>query len=226
MEQLGRIGVDVARLSVVHVAGTKGKGSTVAMTEALLRQDGIKTGMFVSPHLVEPRERIRINGKPLSEAQFADFFWRTLEGLQPSPPPFFRFLNCMSFLVFQELAVDVAVVEVGVGGRACSTNVVSPVVTAITRLGYDHMDVLGSTLTEIAAEKAGIIKQRVPCFASPQLPEGEQELRRRAAERESELVFVEPLAAETRLGPEGDFQRLKQFSGLPPHEPAATPIQH
>lgn len=170
---LERLGVDVKKLNVLHVAGTKGfffffssfflfpsprclpyctlrvrshalplgKGSVCAMTEALLRTNGAHTGMFISPHLVEPRERIRIGGRPLSEDQFARFFWRTFDVLSEgaSVPPFFRFLNCMGFLVFQEEAVDVAVVEVGVGGRACSTNVVHPVATAVTRLGFDHM---------------------------------------------------------------------------------------
>lgn len=214
MTHLELLGVDIKKLSVVHVAGTKGKGSVCALTESIVRAHGFTTGTFISPHLVEPRERIRLQGRPISRDMFAKYFFETealLSAKKDAPlPPFFRFLSAMAFLVFQREQVQLAVVEVGVGGRTCSTNVVHPVVTAITRLGYDHMDVLGPTLTNIAFEKAGIMKHGAPCFSSPQEPEPAAELERVAAERLVKLQYVSASDMPPGCPPlalEGEHQR-------------------
>ena len=123
---LSRIETDISKLSVIHVAGTKGKGSTCAFTESILRGKSFKTGLFTSPHLVEPRERIKINGKPISETLFSNYFWKIYQKLKdtscegtnyPQFPPFFRFMTLMAFNVFIEEKVDVSIIEVGIGGR-------------------------------------------------------------------------------------------------------------
>lgn len=224
LHHLRVLDVDVDRLSVVHVAGTKGKGSVCQFVESVVRHEKphFKTGTFISPHLIEPRERIRLQGKPVSRDLFAQYFWLTYDRLSQAPqegsfvkvPPFFRFLNCMSFLLFQQEKVDLCVVEVGVGGRTCSTNVVSPVACGITRLGYDHMDVLGPTLTHIAFEKAGIMKPGVVCFSEPQQDEPTAELKKQASLRPSHLEFTDAVAPDVKLGLEGEFQRYNAQLGL------------
>lgn len=181
-------------LAIVHVAGTKGKGSTCAFTESLLRSHGYKTGLFTSPHLVEVRERIQIQGAPIAYADFVSCFWeihRTLtaatppEGIAPVPG-YFRFLTLVALLAFSRHNVDVAIMEVGLGGRLDSTNIhPRPVVTGITHLGLDHVSILGNSLHQIGYEKAGIFKPNVPAFTSPQAPEAMAALKHRAQELES-----------------------------------------
>ena len=171
-------------LRFVHIAGTKGKGSVAALLDAILRAAGYTTGLFTSPHLVSFRERIRINGVPVSEADMA----RLVATIQPAieavrasgklnPATFFEAYTAMAFVEFARQQVDFGLVEVGLGGRLDSTNLIHPIVTAITTLGLDHTEILGETLAEIAAEKAGIMKPGVPCIAAPQKPEAEAVLR-------------------------------------------------
>ena len=167
-DYLARLQLDVSRLKVVHVAGTKGKGSTCTMVESILRTKGYRTALYTSPHLVDVRERIRINGALLPKEAFSRFFWEVHEQLRhtadapstrfPAMPGYFRFLTLLAFKVFLSLGVDVAVIEVGLGGRLDATNVVSPLVCGITSLDYDHTNVLGNTLAEIAFEKAASLK--------------------------------------------------------------------
>ena len=167
-DYLARLQLDVSRLKVVHVAGTKGKGSTCTMVESILRTKGYRTALYTSPHLVDVRERIRINGALLPKEDFSRFFWEVHEQLRhtadapstrfPAMPGYFRFLTLLAFKVFLSLGVDVAVIEVGLGGRLDATNVVSPLVCGITSLDYDHTNVLGNTLAEIAFEKAASLK--------------------------------------------------------------------
>ncbi|CCI46783.1 unnamed protein product [Albugo candida] len=161
-------------LSVIHVAGTKGKGSTCAMTERILREEGFKTGLFTSPHLISPCERIRINGAPITPDLFLHHFesiWNrlneTADQSQGHPPIawFFRFLTLLALQVFVDEKVDVAILEVGLGGRLDATNVIQqPVVCGITTLDFDHTQILGSTMDAIAYAKAGIFKPNVPAF--------------------------------------------------------------
>ena len=155
---------------VVHIAGTNGKGSTCAMVESIARAAGKKTGLYTSPHLCRFAERIRIDGEPISDAELTDVLERAL-ALGPELS-FFETATLAAFLAFRDHHVDLAVIEVGIGGRLDATNVVPPpLVSAITRIALDHMDRLGSTLEEIAREKAGIAKQGSPMVLGPMSPE-------------------------------------------------------
>lgn len=168
----------------VHVAGTKGKGSTCAMVGAMLQACGYKVGIYTSPHLVDIRERITINGEMISEADFA----RLVRHIQPIAnkikplPTYFDVLTAVAFKYFAEQKVEIAVVETGLGGRLDSTNVLKPEVTAITSISKDHMAQLGGTLPAIAREKAGIFKSGIPAVTVQQTPEVEAVLKQVATE--------------------------------------------
>ncbi len=164
-------------IPTVHVAGTKGKGSVTAMAASMLEAVGYSTGLFTSPHLHTFRERIRVGGRPIPEDEFAwlvEELWPAVEEMRLSGHgrvTVFELLTAMAFCCFRERGVDAQVIEVGLGGRLDSTNVVQPLACGITSLGLDHTEVLGDTLAEIAAEKAGIIKRGVPVVCAPQRPE-------------------------------------------------------
>jgi dihydrofolate synthase/folylpolyglutamate synthase len=172
----------------VHVAGTNGKGSTCAMIEAGLRAAGFRTGLYTSPHLSEPTERIRIDGQAVSEAQFAEAFSEvhaTAEcllqlGQLDFHPTYFETVTAMAFLLYARAGVDTVVLEVGMGGRLDATNVVIPVVSVITPIDFDHQNFLGNTLAQIAAEKAGILKPGIPSIFAQQPVEAETVLRAHA----------------------------------------------
>ncbi len=146
----------------IHVGGTNGKGSTSHLLAAILQQSGYKVGLYTSPHLVDFRERIRVNGEMVPQKYVVDFVKKYRERFEPVMPSFFELTMEMAFLYFAEQKVDVAVVEVGLGGRLDSTNIISPDLCVITNIGFDHMQYLGNTLPEIAAEKAGVIKPHTP----------------------------------------------------------------
>ncbi|XP_012061395.1 PREDICTED: folylpolyglutamate synthase, mitochondrial-like [Atta cephalotes] len=177
-------------LSVIHVAGTKGKGSTCAFTEAILRQHGFSTGFFSSPHLVSVRERIRLNGEPISQAHFTHFFWNVYQRLEQKReyesdmPTYFKFLTILTFHVFLEANVDVAIIEVGIGGELDCTNILqNPICVGITSLGLEHTSLLGNTLEEIAYQKSGIFKPHTIAFTVPQPESAMHILQKRAIER-------------------------------------------
>jgi len=183
---LAKLGNPQDRFRSVHIAGTKGKGSTCAMTASMLEACGYKVGLYTSPHLTDIRERIQINGRMISEEDFARMA-RAVEraaGRMKTVPTFFDALTAMAFRYFAEQQVDIAVVETGLGGRLDSTNVLKPEVTAITSISMDHMHLLGNTLAKIAEEKAGIFKTGVPALTVVQDPAVEQVLRA-AAQRVS-----------------------------------------
>jgi dihydrofolate synthase/folylpolyglutamate synthase len=171
---------------VVHVAGTNGKGSTCAMIDAGLRASGIRTGLFTSPHLIEPTERIQIDGRAVTRDQFQRAFTvvhETAKSLDlDCHPTYFETVTAMGFWLFREMGVDTAVVEVGLGGRLDATNVVEPALTVITPIDFDHEAYLGHTLEAIAGEKAGILKPGVPAVFARQRPEARAVLDRRAAQ--------------------------------------------
>ena len=177
---------------VVHVAGTNGKGSVCAMIDSGLRAAGRRSGMFTSPHLIEPTERIQIDGRPVSESEFIrafDAVHSAAEELQlANHPTYFETIATMALWLFRERGVEVAVVEVGLGGRLDATNIVQPKLCVITPVDFDHEDVLGHSLAEIATEKAGIIKNGVPVVVSRQAPEAMQAIRKRAEEAGSQLL--------------------------------------
>jgi dihydrofolate synthase/folylpolyglutamate synthase len=180
---------------VVHVAGTNGKGSTCAMIEAGLRATGIRTGLFTSPHLIEPTERIQIDGIPVSPSDFERAFnivHETAEKLDlDCHPTYFETVTAMAFWLFREKNVDTAVVEVGLGGRLDSTNVVQPVLTVITPIDFDHEAYLGHTIEAIANEKAGILKPGVPAVFARQRPEAAQVLAAQAAKLRAPITRAE-----------------------------------
>jgi dihydrofolate synthase / folylpolyglutamate synthase len=185
---LDRLGRPQDRLRIVHVTGTKGKGSTVAMIAAMLRAAGYRVGQFTSPHLVEVNERMSVNGTPISRDELASLIAelvpivRDLEGRDPVGPTYFEIGTALGFLHFVRRRVDVAVVEVGLGGRFDSTNVCEPLVAVLTSVGYDHMAQLGRTLAEIAYQKAGIFKRGVPAVCGALPPEAEAVVRSVAGE--------------------------------------------
>lgn len=155
----------------IHIAGTNGKGSTSHMLAAMLQQAGYKTGLYTSPHLKDFRERIKINGEMISQEFVVDFVQRTKTISEQIQPSFFELTVAMAFEYFETEKVDIAVIETGLGGRLDSTNIITPILSIITNIGYDHMDILGHTLEKIAAEKAGIIKPNVPVIIGEYLPE-------------------------------------------------------
>lgn len=154
------------KIKCVHVAGTNGKGSSSHMLAAILQQAGYKTGLYTSPHLVDFRERIKINGKMISKAEVVKFVEDYKDVFERIEPSFFEWTVGLAFHYFSQQETDVVIVEVGLGGRLDSTNVINPECCLITNISYDHMNLLGDTLSKIAAEKAGIIKARVPVVIS------------------------------------------------------------
>ena len=177
---VARLGHPERRFRSLHIAGTTGKGSVAHLAEAILREGGYRTGLYTSPHLVDMRERIRLDGVPVSRA---DFLWamRRMEPLLKSlRPTFFETMTAAAFVIFARRRVDVAVLETGLGGRLDATNVVTPAACAITPVEFDHVGRLGRTLTQIAREKAGIIKPGVPVVTGPQPAAVMRVIRRRA----------------------------------------------
>lgn len=150
------------KIKTIHIAGTNGKGSTSHMLAAILQQSGYTTGLYTSPHLKDFRERIKINGKMIEKDFVVSFVKKIKKVSEEISPSFFELTVVMALEYFKEQKVDVAVIETGLGGRLDSTNVITPLLSIITNIGYDHMNILGNTLEEIAFEKAGIIKQNVP----------------------------------------------------------------
>lgn len=182
-----------AAVPCIHVAGTKGKGSTVAMLASSLRGCGLTVGTFTSPHLVDVRERICVNGENIPGDAFSSCVRRSAEAAEKAKikdPHFFEILTAAAFVYFAEQAVDLAVIEVGLGGRLDSTNVITPEVCLITQISLDHMGILGRTLPEIAREKAGIMKPGIPAICAPQPDDVEAVIREVAAAVGAELKFL------------------------------------
>jgi dihydrofolate synthase / folylpolyglutamate synthase len=188
MEELGN---PQEKYPIIHVAGTKGKGSVASLCASALQAAGYKTGLYTSPHLWDYVERIQVNGEPISRAQLVEL----VEAIKPAVAKIpklttFEITTALGLLAFVKNEVNAAVIEVGLGGRLDATNIVTPNVSVITSLSYDHMAVLGNTLAEIAGEKAGIIKEGVPVVSAPQTDEALEVLERVAKERGSPLILV------------------------------------
>ena len=150
----------------IHIAGTNGKGSTAAMLESVLMKAGYKVGLYTSPHLVDFRERIRINRTQIPKKDVIDFTLRMKDLIETITPSFFEVATALAFWYFSKEKIDIAIIEVGLGGRLDSTNVVTPLISVITKVDMDHQQYLGNTIQEIAAEKAGIIKSSIPCITN------------------------------------------------------------
>ena len=184
------------KLKVVHVAGSKGKGSTAAMIASVLIHAGYKTGLFTSPHLITPRERCRINNDQISEIDFARYLVKlkpaieTVSDSEFGKVSFFEIYTALAFTYFSDEETDFAVIEVGLGGRLDATNVVSPVTSVITPIGLEHTEILGETYSEIAGEKAEIIKDGCPVALAPQHPEAYEVFEKVANERNAPIIKV------------------------------------
>ena len=198
----------------IHIAGTNGKGSVAAMSESILRHAGLVTGLYTSPHLVRVEERIRVNGRQISARRFAALATRIrktettlLENtILDRPLTTFEFLTCAAFLNFAKAKVDIAVFEVGLGGKLDSTNIIHPLVSVITGISLDHQNYLGRTLTKIAGEKAGIIKEGVPVISGCKTPAPRRVICRQAkAVRAPILEAFQDCAIRNRRGTRGRF---------------------
>ena len=175
----------------VHVAGTNGKGSTSHMLASVLQEAGYKVGLYTSPHLKDFRERIRINGEMISEKRVVDFVEKNQSFFEENQLSFFEMTVGLAFDFFKIEKVDIAIIEVGLGGRLDSTNIITPEVSVITNIGLDHTRFLGETLTEIASEKAGIIKSEIPVVIGETPPETKTVFLNKARKENSPIVFVE-----------------------------------
>src|SRR5204863_3744776 len=171
----------------IHIAGTNGKGSVSHMLAAILQTAGYKTGLYTSPHLKDFRERIKINGEMVSEEFIIDFTERIKSISEKIEPSFFEITVAMGFEYFAEQKIDVAIIETGLGGRFDSTNIITPELSVITNIGWDHMNILGDSLEKIAFEKAGIIKQNIPVVVGEVLPETEAVFEEVATEKNAAL---------------------------------------
>lgn len=175
----------------IHVAGTNGKGSCSHTLAAILQSEGYKVGLFTSPHLVDFRERIRVNGECISEQYIIDFVEKEHRFFEPLHPSFFELTTALAFKFFAEQKVDIAIIEVGLGGRLDCTNIITPILSIITNISKDHTQFLGNTLADIAGEKAGIIKPGVPVIIGEDLPETRPVFLQKAQKENSPIIFAQ-----------------------------------
>ena len=181
---MGKLGNPQDQYPIIHVAGTKGKGSVSAMCASVLKADGYRVGLYTSPHLLDYAERIRVNDTPISPPELVEMVDQIRQAVALIPKlTTFEITTAIGFLYFAQQNVEAAVIEVGLGGRLDATNVVMPKVSVITSLSYDHTAVLGDTLAKIAGEKAGIIKPGVPAVSAPQKDEALEVLFRAVREK-------------------------------------------
>ena len=179
------------RYRTIHVAGTNGKGSTSHTLAAILQENGYKVGLYTSPHLIDFRERIRVNGKPASKQFVVDFIERERPFFEPLQPSFFELTTAMAFTYFAQEKVDVAIIEVGLGGRLDCTNIISPSASIITNISLDHTQFLGDTVEKIAAEKAGIIKPGTPVIIGEATPTTRKIFTEKAQACNAPIFFAE-----------------------------------
>jgi dihydrofolate synthase/folylpolyglutamate synthase len=185
----------------IHIGGTNGKGSTSHMLAAILQTAGYKIGLYTSPHLKDFRERIRVNGQMISEHEVIDFVAFQRKNIEEINPSFFEMTVALAFDIFAREKVDIAVIEVGLGGRLDSTNIITPILSVITNIGWDHMNILGDTLQLIAAEKAGIIKPGIPVIIGELQPEVAEIFIQKAKRQNAEIIFAsEEIEVEAESG--------------------------
>ncbi len=206
---IAELHIDLRGSRVIHVAGTNGKGSVCAMIDSILREHGRRTGLFTSPHLVTFRERISVNGEMISQDAVANGL-TAIRGLVADwnpHPTFFEIITALALKYFSEEKIDIVVLETGMGGRLDATNAVQSDVSVITSIDFDHEKWLGRSLREIATEKAGIMKPKVPVICAPQRPEAEEMIRGRAAECEAPIEFVTASYDKTLIALAGSYQK-------------------
>ena len=188
-----KIGNPQQHFKSLHIAGTNGKGSSSHFMASILQEAGFSVGLYTSPHLKSFTERIKVNGQEVSHAWVVDFFTKNRALIEDVRPSFFEWTVLMAFTYFQEQGVDYAVIETGLGGRLDSTNIIEPIATYITNIGYDHQDILGETLPEIALEKAGIIKRQIPILISQRQDEVEDVFKSTANTYDAPINFADEL---------------------------------
>lgn len=231
MDELGN---PQEHVQMVHVAGTVGKGSTVAMIASMLEGCGYTVGQYTSPHLVDVRDRLVINSQPISRSDFTELMRSTAETVEKLDfaPTFFELITAVAFRYFAEQAVDLAIIETGLGGRLDSTNIITPEVSVITHIDLDHTHLLGTTTSQIAAEKAGIMKRGVPVLTVPQSEEVETVLREKAEEIGApismigkEIEYSCRFGASPELGPHSRVCLITATSQFM-HLPVPLPGEH
>lgn len=196
----------------IHIAGTNGKGSCSHSLTSILQEAGYKVGLYTSPHLVDFRERIRVNGQCISKERVVKFVKDERKFFEPLHPSFFELTTALAFKYFDEQKVDIAIIEVGLGGRLDCTNIISPILSIITNISFDHTQFLGDTLAKIAAEKAGIIKKGVPVIIGEANEETRPVFQSKANEVNSDIVFAEDNAIVTSSSPIVDGGRRYNLS--------------
>ena len=209
----GHLGNPQETFKTIHVAGTNGKGSTSHALASVFQAAGYKTGLYTSPHLKSFTERIRIDGKEITEEDVVEFVANNRAFLDELQPSFFEMTVGMAFWYFAKESVDIAVIEVGMGGRLDSTNVIHPELCVITTIGYDHTQFLGNTLPLIAGEKAGIIKQGVPVVISQTQKETQAVFSEQAAAKQAAIVFADQVWEVTKL-PESENPSIQQLANF------------
>lgn len=189
------------KLKCIHIAGTNGKGSCSHMLAAVLQEAGYKTGLYTSPHIVDFRERIRINGQKIPKNKVVGFAEKIQTSIQTLQPSFFEMTVAMAFSHFAEEQVDIAIIETGLGGLLDSTNVIKPILSVITNISFDHTDLLGKELSDIASQKAGIIKPNTPVIVGEKRPETHFVFTQKASDANSKLIWAEEeyQVAESRV---------------------------
>lgn len=196
----------------IHIAGTNGKGSCSHSLASILQEAGYKVGLYTSPHLVDFRERIRVNGQCISKERVVKFVKDERKFFEPLHPSFFELTTALAFKYFDEQKVDIAIIEVGLGGRLDCTNIISPILSIITNISFDHTQFLGDTLAKIAGEKAGIIKKGVPVIIGEANEETRPVFQSKANEVNSDIVFAEDNAIVTSSSPIVDGGRRYNLS--------------
>lgn len=196
----------------IHIAGTNGKGSCSHSLASILQEAGYKVGLYTSPHLVDFRERIRVNAQCISKERVVKFVKDERKFFEPLHPSFFELTTALAFKYFDEQKVDIAIIEVGLGGRLDCTNIISPILSIITNISFDHTQFLGDTLAKIAAEKAGIIKKGVPVIIGEANEETRPVFQSKANEVNSDIVFAEDNAIVTSSSPIVDGGRRYNLS--------------
>lgn len=201
--------------ATIHVGGTNGKGSVSHTIASILQQSGYRIGLYTSPHLVDFRERIRINGEPIEEEYVVDFVAQERAFFEPLHPSFFEVTTAMALKYFRDRDVDIAVIEVGLGGRLDCTNIITPLVSVITNISFDHTQFLGDTLAQIAGEKAGIIKKGVPVVIGENNSETRPVFEAKAKEMEAPITFAEdqPEVLSAEIRPEGGMHYVTKHLG-------------
>ncbi len=193
------------RFKSVQIAGTNGKGSTAAMLDSMYRMDGYKTGLYTSPHLVDVEERIKVNGENIAKSKLAHYLEQNREGITRIGCTYFEALTAVAFQYFADEQVDLAIIEVGLGGRFDATNVIVPLVSVITEIDLDHTEHLGRAIKQIAKEKAGIIKKKVPCVSGAHKKSVNRVLHDKCVEMDAPFYAVKEMSQSriTRIGEEG-----------------------